>query len=292
MLILSIYQLILFIICFLVFASSVPQIYAENSLLINEVLVHPSEGKKEWVEFYNSEKIDITSYWIDDDMSFSEDVGNSGKKSLADVQTGYNEQYPFIELSSLFNNAGDAIVLFDNSGNIIDSHTYNDDPGTDKTLGRVDSSEGLQVLAQLTKGEKNGGAQPTSTPTPLPTDKPTKMPTSTKTPTATKTLTSKNTNDDDTSPLVNYPSQIKKVAGKTSRPAKTKTASMSGIPTSILGVSSKSAEKKKKTTNKKTLVKESSVSQFPKHAIFISIGGIFLVVCGILVYLRVRRKNL
>ncbi|HSW48128.1 MAG TPA: lamin tail domain-containing protein, partial [Candidatus Saccharimonadales bacterium] len=138
--------------------------YAENKILINEFVAHPSTGNKEWVEFYNPDSADISTYWIDDDTDFANDSGNSAKKNLLTlIKT--NPQHPYIELSSVLNNDGDHVVLFDSSGNILDQYEYTTDPGEDIAIGRApDGSGQIQLLAEGTKGNNNSGPAPTATP--------------------------------------------------------------------------------------------------------------------------------
>ncbi|MDO8503384.1 MAG: hypothetical protein Q7S60_01710 [bacterium] len=46
---------------------------------INEFLAHPTTGD-EWVEFYNPDNVDLSDYWLDDDLNFASDSGSSAKK--------------------------------------------------------------------------------------------------------------------------------------------------------------------------------------------------------------------
>lgn len=46
---------------------------------INEVVVHPSSGGYEWVEFYNPDHLNINQYYIDDDTDFTNDIGSQKK---------------------------------------------------------------------------------------------------------------------------------------------------------------------------------------------------------------------
>src|SRR5260370_31432913 len=69
-----------------------------SQLRINEFSPHPSSGNHEWVEFYNPDHLDLSNYWIDDDIEFSSDNGSSPKKKLT-VILGASTDYPYIENS-------------------------------------------------------------------------------------------------------------------------------------------------------------------------------------------------
>lgn len=165
---------------------------------VNEFLSHPDSGSNEWVEFYNLDGIDISTYWIDDDTSFTSDSGNSTKKALSTI-TNPTQNYSYIILtSSIFNNSGDFVVLFDGAGTIIDQHEYTSDPGENVTIGRSPDGDSWVTLSSSSQGSTNGSAVPTSTPTPFatntPTPSPTTQPTDTPTPKPpTATPTSKPT---------------------------------------------------------------------------------------------------
>lgn len=130
---------------------------------INEFLAHPGSGSSEWVEFYNPDNLNLSSYWLDDDTSFTSDSGSSSKKSLSSINTGI---YPYIELSSMLNNSGDYIVLFSSDGTIIDQYQYTIDPGTDIIIGRSPDGGSFVTLSTASKGSTNGSA---TTPSPSPT---------------------------------------------------------------------------------------------------------------------------
>jgi len=182
---------------FILAFSSSPS-HAEISPIINEFLAAPTDNK-EWVELYNPDKVDIKTYWIDDDLSFSSDSGNSDKKQLTDSIVSSDGIYSYIELSSFLNNSGDWVVLFKDTGEEVDKYEYTSNPGENVSIGRPNNSGSFVALQSLTKGSSNSGAiptptsvptatvTPTKTPTPTPTPEPTKVPTPTRTPTPTKT---------------------------------------------------------------------------------------------------------
>ena len=155
-----------------------------QAVVINEFVVDPNP---EWVEFYNPD-LDIEtlkSYWLDDDIDFNSDSGSSSKKSLSGL-VSLDLIYPYLEFSSFLNNAGDYVVLFDASGNLINQYQYTENPGAVVSLGRSPDGTGcFTVLTTNTKGSANSQPLPSPTPTPTvaPTASPTPMPTPTSTPT-------------------------------------------------------------------------------------------------------------
>jgi hypothetical protein len=178
---------------------SVSKVLAQ--VVINEFV---PDGSPEWIEFYNaSPSADyIKSYYIDDDTDFLSDSDSSPKKLLTSLNI-FNPTFPYIETSSFLNNSGDWVVLFDQSGTILDKYQFNSDPGKDVSIGKYpDNSGNLSVLAYSTKADANSmpptpvptetpqpTQTPTATPTPTPTPTKTPSPSPTKTPTPTPTKT-------------------------------------------------------------------------------------------------------
>lgn len=164
--------LLLYLIITIVFLSFPVSAYSDSNLKINEFLAHPTSGNKEWVEFYNPDSVDLSSYYLDDDTDFASDSGSSSKKSLSTLDSS-NPLYPFLEFSSFLNNSGDWVVLFNTAGTIIDQYQYADDPGVDVSIGR--SPDGTGDLAELsipTKGAANSSSLPSPSPSPSPSPKP------------------------------------------------------------------------------------------------------------------------
>jgi len=166
---------------FALFLHAAKSAYA--SVKINEFLAHPSSENKEWVEFYNPDNIDLSTYYLDDDTDFNSDSGSSGKKSLSTYNNS-SSIYPFLEFDSFLNNSGDYVVLFSSDGTVIDQYQYLDDPGTDTSIGRSpDGSSNVYQLSSATKGSLNGNPQPSPAPSPQPS--PTQASTNTKSPSPT-----------------------------------------------------------------------------------------------------------
>lgn len=250
-----------------------PFVHAENKIVINEFLIHPSSGNKEWVELYNPDSANLSGYWIDDDTDFTSDSGNSSKKSLSTIINSNSN--PYIELSSMLNNDSDHVVLFDTNGNIIDQYEYTSDPGEDVPIGRYpDGTGSFQALAESTKGNINSMPAPTPSPTPSPTPVPPKEPTPTKTPTSSPTKI----------PTIS-PSKSATISAHTSL-ISSKSASLSAGPTSILGANIKSSKKKPLTP--KTLINSSYDN---KLSITMIIGSVFILSCAIIAYLTIRKRH-
>lgn len=167
-----------------------PKAASAATIKLNEFLAHPATGN-EWVEIYNPDRVDLTSYWIDDDTSFASDTGSSAKKSLSSINTS-NLNYPYIVLtSSMFNNTGDMVVLFAADGSLVDSYQYDSDPGPDVVIARSPDGNGDWIVGLAASQGTTNPAAPTPTPvptaTPTPTPTPTNVPTPTPKPTSTPT---------------------------------------------------------------------------------------------------------
>ena len=140
--------------------------YADSDIKINEISPHPSSGNKEWVEFYNPESVDLSSYVLDDDTNFGDDTGSTAKKSLSAYDNS-TYPYPTFEFGSFLNNGGDYVVLFSQDGAIIDQYQYSEDPGSDVSIGRSPDGFGdFTILSSQTKGFQNSNPQPSPSPSP------------------------------------------------------------------------------------------------------------------------------
>ena len=153
----------------------VPSVYADANLVINEFLANQSSDQDEWVEFYNPDYLDLTGYWIDDDIDFVSDSGNSSKKQLTASNLNVsNPTLPYATLSSsMFNDtcgsSCDYVALFSPDGSIVDQFQYTSEmiKQEGKTIGRSpDGSDAFTVLSSQTKGSQNSIPQPSPTPTP------------------------------------------------------------------------------------------------------------------------------
>lgn len=276
----------IFLFLFLLFPQKV---FAEDKLVINEFLVHPSSGNDEWIEIYNPTNIDLTSYWVDDDTSFTEDVGNSNKKQLTTI---VNSLYSVFTLSSsIFNNSADHVVLFDADGNIIDQYEYTDDPGVDLSVGRSpDGANGFQILASSTKGSVNSEVLPTPTLTPTEAPTPTRTPTPTKTPTPTPLRPTSSSTSRDSSGQAKVPTIVKAIAKNILADVEEKISSLGAIPTSILGASTSSIPTPKKDS--KVLVNSASEKKNYFVSTAIILGAILIISCGVIIYRKRMNREL
>lgn len=268
------------------------QVYAADTK-INEILVHPSSGAHEWIELYNPDSIDLSGYFLDDDTDFVNDIG-SAKKSLATIQ-GINTKYPYLDLtSSMFNNDGDSVVLFDQSGNIVDQYTYTKDPGENISIGRNPDGAGeFAKLSAATEGLANASLQP------APTLSPTKIPTPTHTPVPTNTLTPTHT---PTPQKIFSPTAARAIISNT--PPKTNALSYSATPqisieytvplpseesTSEAVLNASISAKPTLTKIQKNIAKASNQYNW-LPVLFSVLGGGCFIVCGILIYWKMRKR--
>lgn len=277
----SFYCLLLFFLGFLAFHFT-KSAFADSGIVINEALVHPSTGNKEWVELYTS-GTDVTNYWLDDDTDFVSDTGGSSKKQISNPIVGADIHHVVFELSSsMFNNDGDTIALFSPDGQLVDSYQYTKDPGVDISIGRTpDVSGDFSVLSSATRGSANSISKPTVTPTPEPTAKPTKEPKATKMPSSSSTKS--DTSDSRDASFVG--GDVAASNNETSYDTPDgSTASLEARPTSILGIATKAAEKKRSKPLPTVMVKGTTHDVMP--LVLTSFGGLFLLSCGILIYLK------
>ena len=155
-----------------------PPAFAEDKVTLNEVLVKPDAGQKEWVELYNGgmDSVDLNSYWIDDDESLivdssvqtgSADPGSDPKQLSGQILPS---QFLIFEFSSYFNDDGDSAAFFNNQGTKIDSYAYDDNPGVNVTFGRKPDGTGSWLVnCNPTPNQANDCPAPDPTPSPSPT---------------------------------------------------------------------------------------------------------------------------
>ena len=183
------------------------------------------------------------------------------------------------ELSSYLNNNGDSPTLFKLESGIsaiVDTYTYSSS-SAGLSYERIPDGGNWTILQNPTKSSnKCTDLAPTATPAPtsVPTNTPapTNAPTSAPTPTPTRSLTF-------------TPVPTLKV-GPTSIVSVTPDEV---FPTSILGESVSPATQSSKGEVKGTKTHVQKGSSLPK--ILLSIGGIFLIACGILTLRKLKIKN-
>ncbi|MBI4035450.1 lamin tail domain-containing protein [Candidatus Daviesbacteria bacterium] len=147
----------------------VPKVVFADSVMLNEIMVEPSEGS-DWIELYNptSNSINLSNWVLDD----------ANTTSVMKTLSGIIETGSFItfDVSERLNKTGDTISLIDSNGTIIDVYNYSNSPGLDKSYGRSPDGGNWSTLATSSKGSNNGS--PLSTPTPTENPSPTSTPNS------------------------------------------------------------------------------------------------------------------
>lgn len=272
----------------LVFSPS--KVLADSPVVLNEVLVHPSAGGKEWVEFYVKDSSNLKNYWIDDDSDFASETG-SPKRKLDIIQQGNDSQHYFIELSgSMFNNTEDMVVLFNESGIVVDQIQYNDGPGYDVTFGRTpDGTGGLYILGSATRGSPNTGPRPTVTPTPEPTTKPTKAPTATREP--EEIVPTSRSTASRVSPTARVTPRLSPTPPKNTNSPKittnsAKVASQGAYPTAVLGAQVTGGPTRIPLPS--LPVKVQGASNAP--ALFTILGAGFIIASAVVVFIKKLRQ--
>lgn len=144
-------------------------VYSDSNVVINEFLIDPQEGQKEWVELYFPQgSFDISAYTLKDK------VGTT--KSLTTLQICGN--YAVYELTSTsgegwLNNSGEeSLFLYDGTSSQVHSLENFTNPGEGKTLGLIpDGGTDLATAEQPTKCAQNSQAVQNS-PSPNPPSSP------------------------------------------------------------------------------------------------------------------------
>lgn len=286
-------------------------------LFINEFVVDTNGTLEDpdWVEIYNTgpDSINLSEYRL-------EDLNAVNKKTLSGIidVSGFSS----VDWSNRLNKTGDIISLVKISdSSLIDKVSYGDQgndvsaPAQSQSAGRsTDGVGGWSIFSLTTKNSTNNTSTPaptstpTLTPTPVPTNtptptkiptptkepSPTKIPTPTKTPAPTKTPSS--TPTPSPTPKSPTPTPIK------SAPTPIRSGPTVAIfPTSVLGESTKSSETGLLETKELAIGKtlnadeekanpDSSGSSFP--VIFIVLGVVFIVACGILGFWQFRKQKI
>lgn len=129
------------------FLSIHKDIWAQSDIVINEVLVHPSSGD-DWIELYNpgSESIVVTGWQIKD-----------AKSSVFTLEGTIDPgSYHIADVSNRLNNTGDIVSLINSDGLVVDTYTYDKDPGVDQSYGRFPNGTGnFSHLQSATKATEN-----------------------------------------------------------------------------------------------------------------------------------------
>lgn len=260
------------------FIFSANQVLAAD-VVINEIYANPENEDDEFIELYNTtdSEISLISWKIADKVKTytlgDVKISARGFVSLKKATTG-------IQL----NNSDEEVKIKNASDQDVDTFSYTSTI-TNKSWSRFPDGSGAFVNDTApTEGSANSAPLPTSTPTPTNAPTPTKTPTPTKSPTPTKELTP-------TKLPTLVPSVTVKVSVKpTGRDVEDEEVSESDlrlaseIENDVLG---------KRINNDNTVapspqVLGESTSRTP--FLFIGLGLIFLVVCGILAYFQFGEK--
>jgi len=127
-------------------ANSTPQV------VINEFVPNPASGN-EWIELYNGDgsAVNLDGWYIKDNTLTSICTFDATKII---TPNGYLS----CETSGKLNDAGDVLSLYDNSGSgiALDSHAYDKNPGSGKSIGRAyDGASDWVVFGNPSKGSAN-----------------------------------------------------------------------------------------------------------------------------------------
>lgn len=250
-----------------------PSITFAQTLVINEIMARPSDNT-EWVEIYNptGQPVDLTGWKIKDGNSLSnDDLTLTGQIDSYGYKT-------FDHSKGWLNDSGsETVTLLDNSGNTVNSYSYNG-ATQGKTYGRQPDGGTWASNLDPTKGSSNGDISPTPTPVSTPSPSPTSTPTPTSSPSVSSTSKAKTANATPTltsspNPSTPPPSPQRIVTTTAIPKLKSQTASVAAATTSATPSVEVKSEKK------------------PNYIPWI---GLVLVVCGIgsLIYIYLSRKKL
>ncbi len=280
---------LLFILVFL-FYICFPQVIFASDIVINEYFPNPEGSSEisEWIEIYNTtdSEIDLTGWKIDDLTN-----GGSSIYVLHGETKIAGKSFYVLERSVtglILNNDSDHIRLLSNTDQEVDIYIYS------KTLEGViygrstDGGSDWVEFSTPTKGSSNssGIVLPTPTSTSVPTVEPTKAPSPSKTPTPTKSPTN-------TFILSNTPTSIKKptVTNIKSSPTPRKPSSTPKAEKKVLAKTSDANPTDPLKPTQEVQVKGSM--GFNPGTISLSIGGILLIGCGILLfYIKKKADNI
>ncbi len=144
-----------------------------QNIYISEVMVNPSLGEYEWVEFFNNNDFIVTlTDWFIDDV---ENAGSSPKLFSLDIAA---KSHGVIDMSSsIFNNTGDSVRLLNFNKTRIDDFEYTSTT-QGKTFGRISYDSDEFCFQEPSKGTVNNSCInqiPISNPTSKLTNKPTNL---------------------------------------------------------------------------------------------------------------------
>ena len=168
-----------------------PPVFADITVVINELLPTPSSGN-DWVELYNPSQNDIdVSGWIFDDEGTSSDM-----LKIPDNTIIVKQSFKLFYVSNRLNKDGDTIYL-NNGTSELDKYQYISSE-TDVSFGRYSDGSISWNTCSPTPESANSNCEVIVDPTPTPTPDPSpsssaSQSTSTKSPTPTPKATSTTT---------------------------------------------------------------------------------------------------
>lgn len=151
---------LLFLTCFLFFPS-----HSFAQVVLNEFLPNPVTGQNEWVELYNlgASPVDLSNWILTDTANNDKTLSHLGSLPA----NGF-ALYEYPSGDGWLNNDGDTLYLKENS-NLIDSYSYNANPGEGITFGRSPNGTGEWfILESATPNSSNSQPVPTLAPTSSP----------------------------------------------------------------------------------------------------------------------------
>lgn len=263
------------------------QIVFASDIVINEYLPNPegSSETSEWIEIFNTtdSEIDLSGWKLDDIES-----GGSGVYTLPSGSIISGKGYFILERSVsgiILNNDSDKIRLLNSADQIIDEYNYLETEENIFYGRKIDGGSEWVEFSESTKGSSNndGSIIPTATLTPEPTNEPTNTSVPSKTPTPVK------------SPTVTL------IPTETKVPTKKISPTVKKSPTPRNPTPTKKSEKKvlaeTSAINPTGSLKPTKVVQvkgswgFNPGIISLSIGGILLIGCGILLFYMKKKGN-
>lgn len=270
-------KLLFALILIFIFVQITPnQVFAE--LVINEFSSGTSD---DWVELYNTgnSEIDLSNYYLID-----------GKENILALTGNLApNNFEVFNWSNRLNNPGDIFKLINRLDNalVVSEVVYGDQgglqsPTSEQSIGRIPDGTGDFVLLSIpTKKEANNSSAIILTPTVAPTFTPTPSPTTlpSKTPTPTKTSTPIPTAKPSDTPIPSK--KLTPVITQKKIPTTNKATPTEIFEKAVLGneIMENNEEIKLSPTPMLTVKGINNTGY-----IFISLGGVSLIACGILAY--------
>lgn len=274
-----------------------------GEVVINEILPNPSTSNDstEYIELYNQTESDIDlANWVLDDI----ENGGSSTFTIQEIipKKGFLVFYKDQTRIALNNSGGDDVRLINQDGKQVDSIHYNSTK-TDVAIGRVpDGSDTTVELVSSSPNASNGqppsptsppSPTPTKLPTPTKTPAPTKIPILTKTPTPSKTPTSTPVPKPSATSVLPPSSNSRILAPSTKKeddPDITLSEAILGeYIASISAAPTVTATAPTSKPTGETKVLGSFQNNLSK--VFIGIGVVMLIGCGILAFKNWRKEN-